>query len=229
MLTLITGASSNHFKTLLNFLIRNEPFIKPYRVVVYDLGLTEKENQVLTKNFPQYLHCKFDYSKYPDYFNIKIEAGQYAWKPVIIHEVAAKFGGYICWMDSGNLIYEDLRVLINVIKTHKIYTPRSSMHLKRWVHPGTLKYLNYIGNLFLRNRSGGYFACDYSLKFVKDFVNDWKNGALIKECIAPEGSHRKNHRQDQAVLSVLFHQYQKKYKFPIKESIKCVTFYNDIK
>ena len=28
---------------------------------------------------------------------------------------------------------------------------------------------------------------------------------MIKECIAPEGSDRKNHRQDQALLTVLAH------------------------
>jgi hypothetical protein len=37
-------------------------------------------------------------------------------------------------------------------------------------------------------------------------VNRWKECAVTKECIAPEGSNRKNHRQDQAVLSVLAHQ-----------------------
>ena len=61
MLTIITGASSNHFKTLLNFLLRNESFIKNFRVIVYDLGLTVIENKTLIQNFPMYIHKKFDY------------------------------------------------------------------------------------------------------------------------------------------------------------------------
>jgi hypothetical protein len=34
---------------------------------------------------------------------------------------------------------------------------------------------------------------------------EWKDLALIKECICPDGSDRYNHRQDHAVLSILFY------------------------
>lgn len=36
-------------------------------------------------------------------------------------------------------------------------------------------------------------------------LNDWRDCALEKECISPEGSNRTNHRQDQSVLSILAH------------------------
>ena len=39
----------------------------------------------------------------------------------------------------------------------------------------------------------------------RTIVLPWKTCALAKDCIAPAGSSRKNHRQDQAVLSYLVH------------------------
>jgi len=47
--------------------------------------------------------------------------------------------------------------------------------------------------------------------------------ALRRECIAPEGSDRSNHRQDQAVLTILYCKYQEKYKFSdINEKIDLI-------
>jgi hypothetical protein len=51
---------------------------------------------------------------------------------------------------------------------------------------------------------------------VRELINQWKACALTKECIAPAGSSRQNHRQDQAVLSVLAQQYDLTRKIPTK-------------
>ena len=59
----------------------------------------------------------FDYSKYPSWFNINIEAGQYAWKPVIIYDTFLEFQNeIIIWMDAGNLIHDNLDKLEDFIK-----------------------------------------------------------------------------------------------------------------
>jgi hypothetical protein len=41
----------------------------------------------------------------------------------------------------------------------------------------------------------------------KEFINEFYICAQDKNCIAPEGSSRKNHRQDQAVFTILFYKY----------------------
>jgi hypothetical protein len=45
----------------------------------------------------------------------------------------------------------------------------------------------------------------------QNIVLPWRACAMVNDCIAPRGSSRKNHRQDQAVLSYLVH--RAKYSF----------------
>jgi len=74
------------------------------KVVVFDLGMTDTRNVKLAKRFKKVEFRKFDYSKYPAYFNIKVNAGQYAWKPVIIADTMNEFKQPVIWMDAGTLI-----------------------------------------------------------------------------------------------------------------------------
>ena len=53
-------------------------------------------------------------------------------------------------------------------------------------------------------------ACGCGLTFARswqaiyrDVVRPWRQCALVRDCIAPEGSNKTNHRQDQTALSVL--------------------------
>ena len=70
---------------------------------------------------------------------------------------------------------------------------------------------------------GFNYDCDY----VKQFVEEYKNHALTKECIAPEGSDRSNHRQDQSVFSIMFYKYHVKYRFDFSTSP--IDYYTDYK
>ena len=49
--------------------------------------------------------------------------------------------------------------------------------------------------------------------FVRDLLIEFYNCSQIKECIAPYGSSRVNHRQDQAVFTILFYKYKYEYNF----------------
>ena len=65
-------------------LFRYEPDI---RLIVFDLGLAEAEKKYLKSTFPMAELRLFDFSKDPDYFNIRARSGEYAWKPVIVGDV----------------------------------------------------------------------------------------------------------------------------------------------
>lgn len=66
---------------LLSSVLEHEP---DAMVFAYDLGLTEAENEHLRCSFRTVVFRTFDYSRYPNYFNVKNQQGQYACKPVIL-------------------------------------------------------------------------------------------------------------------------------------------------
>jgi len=205
-LVIVTGADSSHYKSLRQFLSSlfvHEPDIE---VIVFDLGLIESERQCLKDTFPRAELRLFDYSQYPDYFNIKVNAGEYAWKPVILYDALSEFKCCVCWMDAGNLVTKRLFWLRRITKAVGMYSPRSSGLISDWTHPRTVEFLGAFDVLHKPNLNGACVAVCYQNSKVRDLVSQWKEYALIRECIAPVGSCRKNHRQDQAVLSVIGHQ-----------------------
>jgi len=220
MLTIVTGASQNHVKSLLQFI---RSFLQVYksdpktRLVIYNLGLEpEGEIQVklLTADCSNVFHKTFEYTNYPDYFNINVNAGEYAWKPNILYETCKEYGNNVVWMDAGNLILNRLDELEKFIEINGIHSGLTAGTIKDWTHPTTLQNMRCDPLLYsLRNRNGACIGVNYNLPWVQQFVEDWKNYSFRKEVIAPEGSSRQNHRQDQAVFSVLFYQYYFKYFF----------------
>ena len=62
-------------------------------------------------------------------------------------------------------------------------------------------------------RCAATIGINYNIDWVRKLIKEWRDLALIKECICPDSSDRSNHRQDQAVLSILFYKYKDIYKF----------------
>tara|TARA_B110001450_G_C17525978_1_gene442593 strand:+ start:93 stop:860 length:768 start_codon:yes stop_codon:yes gene_type:complete len=205
-LTIVTGSDSSHFKSLFQLLESLSHHEKETKIIVFDLGLSKEESEKTTNNFPNIELRKFDYSKYPSYFNIKINAGEYAWKPVIINTILNEFKSSVCWIDAGNKVFKPLINLRKIIELYGFYSPYSKGKIIDWTHFKTLKFLNVDDNhniLKKTNLNGSCICVNYNNDKVKKFIDEWKDYALVKDCIAPEGSNRENHRQDQAVLSTL--------------------------
>ncbi len=211
---IITGASQNHFIPLFNFI---KSFLTHYendettKLIVYDLGFNLKEWNSLQKRNAMYANIifkTFRYDLYPSYFDIHVNAGEYAWKPIIIYDTCIEYGGIVCWMDAGNIIEQRLDELQRIIIREGVHSPKSSGNIAKWTHPLTQEYMKCREDfLILTNRNGACICVNYELPWVKDIVKEYRDLACIKECIAPEGSSRENHRQDQAVFTVLYYKY----------------------
>jgi len=205
-LVMVTGADSSHFLSLKQFLTSIYQHEQFTHVLAYDLGLTPSEHEDLRLSFPQVEVRVFDYSKYPDYFNIRVNAGEYAWKPVIVSDAIAEFQCPVCWLDAGTVITRRLLWLRKIVNGHGMYSPRSAGTIRDWTHQLTLDNLQVPPALYHKhNVSGGIVATNNSREDVVSLIHRWKECALEKKCIAPEGSNRRNHRQDQAVLTALVH------------------------
>lgn len=219
---IVTGASQNHFKSLKQLIesyksIYGEHGSPSARIIVYNLGINGEdwENFIKDTSSIACIEYKvFPYEKYPDYFNINIEAGQYAWKPAIVYETSLIANGdNIIWMDAGNKIIGPFDILSKYLARFHIHTHVTNGPIKEWTHPKTIEFMHANEFVECRNRNGACIAFNTSTPWVRDLIKDWYTMALTRDCIAPEGSDRSNHRQDQAVFTVLYYYYKKNYRF----------------
>lgn len=220
-MNIVTGASQNHYKSLKQFLNScNNNYIN--KIFVYNLGLTLDSINELKLNY-NIIIKNFDFSKFPSYFNISINSGEYAWKPVIIYETMKEISGILLWCDAGNILPSELTPIITTIKNNNIYSPTSTGSIFKWTHPKTLEWFNVTDSVFnLYPRNGAILGFNIDNIIVCDFIKQFADCANIKDCIAPEGSNRLNHRQDQAVFTILY------YKF-FNNSDNCIDDYYGIR
>jgi hypothetical protein len=217
-LAIATGASQNHFKSLKQFL---GTVPKSQRCFIYNLGLNKQSigelDELAEQTGAMWKVCTFDYSKYPEYYNIEINAGEYAWKPAIICEVMHelldknKDVNYLLWSDAGNVLSPNSAgAITEFLRDNHIFTGYSLGNIAKWTHPLTLKWFS-IGSsspyMMYRCRNAAMMGFNISVESVVDFIDSLAVYASIKDCIAPPGSSRENHRQDQAVFTIMYYQY----------------------
>ncbi|KAF9930938.1 hypothetical protein FBU30_011047 [Linnemannia zychae] len=216
--TIVTAASSNHFCALESFLYSLSEVLDGLErtelrptIVVYNLGgmTPQQMEQMQWLRDNQYMdeYKDFDYSAYPEFWDITVARGEYGWKSGIIKEVADKYRGLILWLDSGNMLALDfLRYLPGYLDKYGFWSPQSSGTFERYTHPGLPQFYgdsldNYISET---NCNGAAVAFDTSNDMIyHGLLSEWYQCSLTKECIAPTGSSRSNHRQDQAALTYL--------------------------
>lgn len=195
---LVTGSSSNHFHLLLIMIFNVFQYENDICINVWDLGLTTQQLKKLKKMYiilkknkqDIILHYDiFNYSAYPFFFNIKRNAGEYAWKSTIISIAYNRYKIPLLWLDAGCFIKGSLQ---NVFK---------EIHIK------TLIYLNTSRKIYNKLMcAGGVVGLYYPSLKVNKLLNEWVSCSMNKECIAPYLSNRSNHRQDQSVFSILLYQ-----------------------
>ncbi|KAG0228719.1 hypothetical protein BGW42_002011 [Actinomortierella wolfii] len=222
--TIVTAASSNHFCALESFLYSMSELLNSLeraemrpKLVVYNLGGMTEEQEAHLKalkdaQFMDEYHY-FDYSRYPAFWDINKARGEYGWKAGIIKEIADANRGLILWLDSGNMLALDfLRYLPGYLDRYGFWSPRSSGTFEQYTHPGLPQFFddqleNYRGE---SNCNGAAIAFDTTKEEIySGLLKEWYTCSRTKPCIAPEGSSRANHRQDQAALTYLV----KRFKF----------------
>lgn len=206
-LTIVTGADASHGASLGQFVasvVRHEP---EARLIVYDLGLDQTHRSAIAATAPRATLKRFAFERYPDWFDIRVSAGQYAWKPVIVATELKDAPGPLVWMDAGNVLLGRLHRLYGHVARLGFYSPNSSGDLAQWTHPGTLAHLGLTVDWTAgrRNVNGACVAFAPAHPQARALAETWAELAQVREAIAPEGASRANHRQDQALLGVLAH------------------------
>ena len=215
-IALVTAVSSNHYAASRAFLQSAQKAVSmaSHRVVVsitvYDLGLTPNERQTLENDFPRYMFKRFPYEQFPSYYNVQVAAGEYAWKPAILQIEYAQSQCHILWMDAGDSFKRArgaLKRIADRFDEVPVQTSRSTGNVGQWIHHGMQAKLGFIGNGSTPMCNGAFVGLRHGDPVVQTLVNEWAACAADKTCIAPEGSSRANHRQDQAALTLLMHRH----------------------
>ena len=82
-------------------------------------------------------------------------------------------------------------------------------HIAQWTHPTTLAHFGVeekgagVRLRKYRMLSAGIVGLQYERRGVREMIQAWAACAHDAFCIAPPGSSRANHRQDQSALSIL--------------------------
>jgi hypothetical protein len=212
----VTAASSNHAGAL-RYLLESLRRLGA-RVDCYDLGLTAYERAALP-TWPQFVLHPFNYGTYPAHLNVEVNAGEYAWKPVVVAEVVERVradGGreHVLWCDAGTY-FDALDPVEQLIGASRgVWVRRSSGTMRQWTHPAMFRYLNADPETYgdrpnadatLIGLATGHAEEAVRERVYHEVVMPWRACALARDCIAPPGSSRRNHRQDQAALSYLVH------------------------
>jgi hypothetical protein len=207
-MTIVTGANESHAASLFQLLDSVFVHEKKAEVRVYDLGLSAESLSKLHKF--ESLHHKlkvetFHFERYPEYFDIRVAAGEYAWKAVIVaaelEKVETKF---LIWLDAGDVLVAPLRNFRRAIERSGLWCPRSQGTLRDWTAPQLLSRIGLSsrqqGSPNLSTATVGIYPESGVAHYL---IQTWALGSQNRDWIAPPGSSRKNHRQDQALLSCL--------------------------
>ena len=208
-MTVVSGADETHGASLLQFIQSALEHEGRSRLVIWDLGLRPDQRAAVAEVSPSIEIRTFDYSQYPDWFDIRVNAGEYAWKPVIVAEMVKDCRGPVLWMDSGCKLTGPLDEFYARIIRNGFNSPNSSGTHLDWTHPKTVRFfgLDPKWRRGKRNVNAGVVGFDPAHPRGKKLATRWGQLARRRRVIAPPGSSRANHRQDQALLGVLAHRH----------------------
>lgn len=205
----VTAADSTHFRSLDQFISSAKRVMPTSRIISWDLGLANAERSELATKHPEVEFISFPYEKFPKYFDVRIAAGEYAWKPTAIKLTTELINDglnppILIWCDAGIVLFRPLPWILRFVQKHAVFAGFSNGSLATWTHPDTLEKMAVGEELHhLPNSSATFVAFDISRPKSVWLIDEWARLAANRSVIAPPGSDRSNHRQDQAVLSCL--------------------------
>lgn len=205
--TVVTGSDANFAETLFQLLdnLRINTFLKD--VIVYDLGMTDHQLNLLENKYAYVEIKKFQFNKYPKFISKRDDhgtLGAYAWKPNIILETLEYRKSMVVWLDSANLINSRFKRVLAVLTNKGFFSPMSAGRVEDYTYSETLEVLKYPKKKYKkRNLTGGFVGFDWNNIKSRNLAQKWAELSNIEELILPKKSTKYNHRWDQSLLTVL--------------------------
>jgi hypothetical protein len=191
------------------------------QILVFDLGLTRTERETLDESHPRCQLRQLDWSRYPTHV---ADISVFAWKPLIIQTVLhTNQYKVVFWLDAGCILTDadsfsrflaggpvdkeaDLGGSSSGLLDGALLT-LSNAKVGQLTHESMLHRLQGLGMSDKWQANGGVVGFVRNSRAISYLLDPWVACALDVSCIAPPGSNRSNHRQDQAALSILAHRF----------------------
>ena len=222
----VTGASDNHALSLISFLYSTLLACPQSPLVIVDYGLSSKSLTGLWGNvsqiysirqqlgsFAPIYYRKFNFDNFPKWFQLNTPSrGGYAWKVVSIYDVLTEFKGLVVWSDAGN-VFNNLGVEIQRTRRNGFFSGQAGHSVGVLTHDSTYQFIEEMGwktNVRSikdkRSCNGANLFFDYwNNTVMTNVVYPYVKCSYTKRCIDPNGSNRRNHRQDQSIISIFVH------------------------
>tara|TARA_R110000765_G_scaffold133745_3_gene232691 strand:+ start:317 stop:1027 length:711 start_codon:yes stop_codon:yes gene_type:complete len=213
---LVIPACKNFYLSLRQSLNILQPQLRTDdKVIVVNLGMTKKQMEFLTsRNYKQIEYFNIDWSIIKNKW--KKDLQNYWFKSAIWSGLLnRKIKDIVLIIDSACIIYNNISTIETLINKNIIYSPYSDADIKKWVHPKSQESIGFTLPDNLHMVSGGCLGVNLDHPVGNAFIEDFIKCCNNKDTLCPDGSNKSNHRQDQSVLTMLYHLYHMKYKFNI--------------
>jgi hypothetical protein len=224
-LVIVTGASENHARPLLN-LLKSTAYYEPgTKIVVYDLGLEKATLGALRRR-----RCNvvpFRFADYPPHVGAD-RLRTYAWKPAMVHEVLQGEGLPLLYLDAGDLVHKRLdRVRAELARTG-FYSPSVTGTIVEWCHPATLEAMQVEAEIRNDGNRNAAIVGFGTTAMAREIGARWYECAMQPDIICPPGATKKDgHRFDQTVLSILVARARRQYGFTPEDELLDISYHND--
>ena len=204
-LVVVSSVSSNHFEEIKDMIASVQTHMPNTTLIVYSLGLTDTEEQVLRSYCNLELRI-FDFDKYPSLSYSRQDLQKYGWKPLVVQEVSDEFE-VILYFDCSirlmspingtllrHLILSRPAFLIGSLVGKKCATPH--LPIVSFTHDVMLKYLFPKKSQDLPGLrqelavwghiQSGCWLMWFTSEVREKILNNWVDCALHEECMAPK-------------------------------------------
>ena len=181
---IVSAISSNHYEEGKDMIGSAQHFLPTRRIVMYDLGLQESQRKEI-KKFCNVELRKFDFGKYPAYFRYLYK---YAWKPVIIRQLAHE-AEHLFWADSSVRFVENFESSFSKLDKFPVKGHHHEFDIIQVTHSGTLDYFK-VTREAMRNLAGmeGGLVLFKTNKVAMHIIDLWCDCAMHEDCIAPKNT-----------------------------------------
>lgn len=201
---MVTGADDGFRRCLAQFLLSVERrgLHERYRCIAYDLGLGSAMRGLLERRFAWCEFRTFGFDRHPAH--VAPATGTYAWKPLIVAEVAEGHRGPLFWFDSATVLRTDLDEPIAAIRSGRSYVMRGRSPLRVRCDPRVARSMDVPDrHLDLPILFAGAFGLDVADPVVRRLVTRWAALAGDPAAFLPA---TEGHNADQTVLTILLYE-----------------------